>query len=50
MQLDKRVIDTYARKGLSGVTVRNDEIIIRRLQARRGRKVKLPPIPIQVKD
>ena len=50
LQLDKRVIDTCARKGLSGVTVRNDEIIIRRLQARRGRKVKLPPTPMQVKD
>ena len=50
LQLNKRVIDTCARKGLSGVTVGNDEIIIRRLQARRGRKVKSPPTPIQVKD
>ena len=44
------MIDTYARKGLSGVAIRNDEAIIRRLQARRGRKVKPPPTPIQVKD
>ena len=43
-------MDTCARKGLSGVTVRNDETIIRRLQARRGRKVKSPPTPMQVKD
>ena len=50
LQLDKRVMDTYARKELSGVTVRNDETIIRRLQARRGRKVKPLSTPIQVKD
>ena len=43
-------MDTCARKGLSGVTVGNDEIIIRRLQARRGRKVKPLSTPIQVKD
>ena len=43
-------MDTCAYKGLSGITIRNDEIIIRRLQARRGRKVKLSPIPIQAKD
>ena len=46
LQLEKRVMDTCARKGLSGVTIRNDEIIIRRLQARRGRKIKLSPTPI----
>ena len=38
LQLDKRVMDTCARKGLSGVTVRNDKTIIKRLQARRGRR------------
>ena len=46
LQLDERVMDACARKGLSGVTVRNDETIIKRLQARRGRKVKPPPTPI----
>ena len=50
LQLDKRVMDACARKGLSRVIVGNDETIIRRLQARRGRKVKPPPTPIQVKD
>ena len=43
-------MDACARKGLSGVTVGNDETIMRRLQARRGRKVKPPPTPMQVKD
>ena len=50
LQLDERVMDACARKGLSGVAVRNDETIIRRLQARRGRKGKPPPTPMQVKD
>ena len=50
LQLDKRVIDTCARKGLSGVTIRNEETIVKRLQARRGRKVKPPSTPIQIKD
>ena len=40
------MIDAYAYKELSEVTIRNDEIIIKRLQARRDRKVKLPSTPI----
>ena len=43
-------MDACARKGLSGIAIRNDETIVRRLQARRGRKVKPLPTPIQVKD
>ena len=43
-------MDACARKGLSGVAIRNDETIVKRLQARRGRKVKPPPTPMQVKD